>query len=338
MPAKKVAIGRRLRLSSEGMKAERLLAILTILLNRKKVTASYLATRFGVSVRTIYRDVDALAGAGLPVFATQGRDGGFELVEGFTVSSQVLETGEIEQILTGLRSLKAVQPGPGLDTVIEKFSLALSESGKRGIRTPGGHLFIELTPSRREKRILAELDASIAKGSVLKIAYADAQGTETDRSIEPAALVFMWQSWYVWAWCRLRADFRLFKISRILKTRETGERREGPATDLQSHPWAREWESAPFERISFTADRIARARLGEFFDDECITELANGALRVDATLPVDEWVISFLMSLPGNVRILEPESMRRAILERSQAIARANAPTAAETPAAIGSR
>jgi predicted DNA-binding transcriptional regulator YafY len=320
------------------MKAERLLAILTILLNRKKVTASYLAARFGVSVRTIYRDVDALAGAGLPVFATQGRDGGFELVEGFTISSQVLETGEIEQILTGLRSLKAVQPGPGLDTVIEKFSLALSESGKRGIRTPGGHLFIEFTPSHREKRILAELDASITKRSVLKIAYADAQGTETDRSIEPAALVFMWQSWYVWAWCRLRADFRLFKISRILKTHETDERREAPTTDLQDHPWAREWESAPFEQVSLTADRIARARLGEFFDDECITELADGALRVDATLPVDEWVISFLMSLPGNVRILEPESMRRAILERSQAIARANTPNAAAAPAAIGSR
>ncbi len=217
------------------MKAERLLAILTILLNRKKVTASYLATRFGVSVRTIYRDVDALAGAGLPVFATQGRDGGFELVEGFTVSAQVLETGEIEQILTGLRSLKAVQPGQGLETVIEKFTLALKESGKRGIRTPGGHLFIELTPSRREKRILAELDESVAKRSVLKISYADAQGTESERAIEPEALVFMWQSWYAWAWCRLRADFRFFKISRILQTRETGERREGPATDHR-HP------------------------------------------------------------------------------------------------------
>ncbi len=308
------------------MKAERLLAILTILLNRKKATAAYLAERFGVSVRTIYRDVDALAGAGLPVFATPGRDGGFELVEGFTLNAQLLETGEIEKILAGLGSLKTVRGGPELDTLIEKFTLALRESGKRGVKTPGNRLFIELTPSMRERRAIAEIDASIARGTVLSIRYSDGTGAESEREIESAALVFMWQSWYVWAWCRLRADFRLFKISRILSTRETGGKREKTDVEVASHPWARDWETRPFERVSFTADRTARARLVEFFDDECVSDLPGGASRVEAYLPVDEWVISFLMGLPGAVSVAEPESLRKAILERAQVLADANIP------------
>lgn len=306
------------------MKAERLLSILTILLNRKKATASFLAERFGVSVRTIYRDVDALARAGLPVFATQGKGGGFELVEGFTVSSQVLNTAEIEQILAGLGSLKSVQAGAALDGVIEKFTLALKKSGEHGIKSPGGHIFIEMTPSRREKRILAEIDESVLKGTVLRIAYADGEGTETERDIEAEALVFMWQSWYVWAWCRLRKDFRLFRISRILSSTVTPQRREKADVDLSDHPWTRDWESKPFARIVFTCEREARSRLGEFFDDEDIACLADGSFRIESFLPVDNWVISFLMGLPGTVSIIEPEEMRALLRERSAGIAEAN--------------
>ena len=315
------------------MKAERLIAILTILLNRKKATASYLAAHFGVSVRTIYRDVDALACAGLPVFATQGRDGGFELVEGFTLSSQVLDTGEIQQILTGLRSLHAVQTSAILDSVIEKFTLALKQSEKHGIKSPQNHIFIELTPSRREKRIITALDDSIARGTVLEISYSDGLGHESTRKVEPLALVFMWQSWYTWAWCRLRGGFRLFKISRIHRAEISGDRREKADVDLSEHPWTHEWDERPFERIVLIAERIAHSRLGEFFDSEHISELPGGKLRVEAFLPVDEWVISFIMSLPGSVRIMEPETMRTAISERSQALMRENeAASVAENP------
>ncbi len=300
------------------MKAERLLAILTILLNRKKVSAPRLAKELEVSLRTIYRDVEALAESGIPVFATQGRDGGFELMEGFTMDSQVLETGEIARILTGLHGLSSVYSGPELAGIIEKFSLMLKDSEKRGIRVPDSHIFIELTPSRREKTIIDALEESISRKTVVAIDYTDARGDSTVRDIEPQALVFIWQSWYAWGWCRLRSDFRLFKISRILSIAQIETPRESEPVDLSTHPWNRQWENRPVREVAITAERKTRARLGEFFDTCAISEMEDGRLEVRAFLPVDEWVISFIMGLPGEVQIIEPPELKEAVRERAE--------------------
>jgi predicted DNA-binding transcriptional regulator YafY len=307
------------------MKAERLLAILTILLNRKKVSAPQLAKELEVSLRTIYRDVEALAESGIPVFATQGRDGGFELMEGFTMDSHLFETGEITRIIAGLRGLSSIYPGPDVAGIIEKFSLMLKDSEKRGIRVPDNAIFIELTPSRREKSVIDAIQESIADKTVIAIDYTDARGEPTARDFEPQALVFIWQSWYVWGWCRLRKDFRLFKLSRITSLAVTGEKREQATADLSAHPWNREWESSPFREIVISADKKARSRLGEFFDADAISETDEGRLKARACLPVDEWVISFLMSLPGEVRVLEPEELKVAIRTRAENILQYNA-------------
>lgn len=306
------------------MKAQRLLAILTLLLNRKKVSAAFLAHHFEVSQRTIYRDVDALAEAGIPVFATTGRAGGFELVEGFTLGAQILETGEVQQILAGLNSLSAVIAGPAFEAIKEKFSLILKDSGTKGIRCPQNHIFIELTPSLREKKTLELIEREIETAGVLQIDYGDGNGIVTKRMCEPLALVFIWQSWYVYAYCRLRSDFRMFKVSRILDATTADTKRISPPCNIEERPWMREWESKPFEQLAFTAESVALAQLREFFDDECIENNNDGRLTIHAFLPVDEWVTSFLMRLPGNIVILEPESMKNAIHERAYALYKNN--------------
>jgi predicted DNA-binding transcriptional regulator YafY len=306
------------------MKAERLLAMLTILLNRKKISASSLARELEVSVRTIYRDAEALAEAGIPVFATSGRDGGFELVEGFKVDSQLLETGEIGRILAGLEGLAAVVPGQELSSTIEKFRLIGKKTEGTGVRVPENHIFIELTPSRREKKLIEAIEESINKRTAIRIRYADGAGNETLRVVEPEALVFIWSSWYAWGWCALRGDFRLFKVSRVLGAETAALARTGPKADLAARPWAREWETKPSERILFAAGRVALPRLGEFFDSSEISETNDGRVLVDSFFPLDEWVLSFVMSLPGAIEILKPESFREAVADRARNLARAN--------------
>jgi len=300
------------------MKAERLLTILTLLLARKKVSASFLAKRLEVSVRTIYRDIDALASAGIPVFATNGRDGGFELVEGFRMDGQVLETGDIQHIIEGLNGLSGVYSGPALDSVTEKFRLLLARSGKHGIPCPENRIFIELTPSRREKRIVDLINESIKNDSILSIHYNGVNSAGTDREIEPLALVFVWQSWFTWAWCRLRNDFRIFRVSRITNATEIRKPRMAPPVNLSERPWMREWESDQCERISFTADKTALGRILENFDEENISEREDGSLLVSADFPVDEWVVSWIMGLPGKTTILEPERLKQVIHERAR--------------------
>lgn len=309
-----------------AMKAERLLAILTILLNRKKISAPALARELEVSLRTVYRDIDALAEAGIPVYATAGRTGGFELMDGFTINEQLLASGEIRQILAGLEGLSGIYSGAAFAGMIEKFRLLLKQSEKSGVKPVEKHLFIELTPSRREKSVLDEIEKAITEKTVLAIRYIDARGIETARNIEPLALVFVWQSWYAYAWCRMRENFRMFKLSRVIGADKLNEERRAPDIDLSTRPWNHEWESMPFEEIELVAEASTRARLGEFFDADGISAEADGRLRVRARLPVDEWVVSFIMGLQGPIEIIKPNELRSAIADRAQNLLRKNAP------------
>ncbi len=306
------------------MKAERLLSILTILLSGKRVSARELAEELEVSVRTVYRDVDALAEAGIPVYATTGRDGGFGLVEGFRMTGQTLRTGEVSRVLSALDGLSGICPRNEIEDLKRKFALLLGESDRKGIPCPESRVFIELAPSSREKGTIDALNASIAGGTVVRAEYCDANGSRTTRDIEPLALVFYWQSWFVYAWCRLRSAFRCFRITRLASVTPTGLARTAPEADLSLRPWTLQWEEEPQEDVSFTVDAKARGRLAEYFDAECVEDRGDGRLLVRARFPVGDWFVSWLMGLPGAVSVAGPGHLRDRLLVHARETAAAN--------------
>ncbi len=306
------------------MKAERLLAILTILLSGKRVSARSLAEELEVSVRTVYRDVDALAEAGIPVYATTGRDGGFGLVEGFRMTGQTLRTGEVGRVLSALDGLSGVCPKSEIENLKRKFALLLGESDKKGIPRAESRVFIELTPSSREKDTIDALNESIARGTVVRVDYCDANGARTERDIEPLALVFFWQSWFLYAWCRLRSAFRCFRITRLGSVTPTDLRRSAPEVDLSLRPWTLQWEDEPLEEVAFTTDAKARGRLAEYFDADCVADNGDGRLLVRARFPVGDWFLSWLTGLPGAVSVVEPRALRERLLAHAREIAAAN--------------
>lgn len=295
------------------MKAERLMGILNLLLNKRKLSASSLARHFEVSVRTIYRDVDALAQAGVPVFATNGRDGGFELMEGFTVDRQVLETADIRGVLTALESLKSILPGAVVSNTLEKYRLLLKQTRDMGIGSVGNRIFIELSPSTREKKLIEALDRAIVAERPLVIGYSDTDARLTERVVEPQALVFIWQAWYVFAWCRLRADYRLFRVSRIQRLETLAEARLGPPADLESRPWNALWDMEQTVPATLLFPAPAKTRIRELFNEEDIEEGGDGCLTVRTFLPINGWSVSFLAGIPGGVTVLEPAELREMI-------------------------
>jgi predicted DNA-binding transcriptional regulator YafY len=306
------------------VKAERLFSILTLLLNNRKSTAPYLAKRFGVSVRTIYRDIEALALAGIPVFSTTGKDGGVELVEGFTIDKQLLETGEIQRILAALDGLSGVLPGTAVSDTAEKFRLLLTQSGQKGIPIKANHIFIELSPSSRDKAVIESLEKSINENTCLQMDYSDTEAQDSRRTIEPLGLIFYWQSWYLYAFCHLRKAFRMFRISRIMNLTASPAKRISPPVDLSSRPWTRQWETESEEEIVFRAAAKAKNRIRELFDWSDIAELASGDLEIKAYLPVNEWSLSLLIGLPEGVKIIRPAKMRNMLAKRAVAISSLN--------------
>ncbi len=306
------------------MKAERLLALLTILLSCKRVSARWLAGELEVSERTVYRDVEALSEAGFPVYATTGRDGGFSLIDGFRMTGQLFSTGEIQRIISALDGLSGVCPETEIEALKRKFALLLTESGAKGIPCPSNRIFIELTPSNREKSVIDLLDESITTSAVVRITYCDVNGTESNREIEPAALIFFWQSWFLYAWCRLRGAFRCFRIARIESVEQTTLERTGEVANLADRPWRNEWEKEEIEDISFVIGREARGRITDYFDKDSISEQEDGSLLVQGQFPTGEWVLSWILGLPGTVSIISPQSLRERMHKRATELVKKN--------------
>ncbi len=209
------------------MKMERLIGILSILLQQEKVTAPALAEQFEVSRRTIQRDIESLCRAGIPISTTQGAGGGISIMEGYRVDRTGLTDPEMQAILAGLRSLDSVSGNRRYAQLMEKLSVSTAKT------IPAEHpVLIDLSAwdSGAISQKIEQIQAAMEQNCKISFSYSAPSGT-TSRKIEPYHLIFQWGHWYVWGYCQLRQDYRLFKLTRI--------------TDLQIEPEQRAARSVP---------------------------------------------------------------------------------------------
>lgn len=307
------------------MKAQRLLAITMLLLNRDSASAPELAKRFEVSARTIYRDMESLCEAGIPIVAYPGAGGGYGIVGEFKINRSLVRPEELGQITAALTSLSAAVGDPRMSQTIDRLKAlrarALSAKGLVEGRPIAGkpaienYLFLELAPAEREREKIGKLRLAIEERRVVSFGYVDAEGRASSRRAEPAALVFTWQAWYLYAYCLTRDSFRLFKIARIADLEREAGRFAPRPVDLDSRPWNRGWaDSSPFlpSRIRFDD----AARIEEHYGPESIERESGGGAVVNTSLPADEWAVSYLLGLGLPFEVLEPEALRKLVSER----------------------
>ena len=209
------------------VKIDRLIGIISILLQKEKVTAPYLAEKFEVSRRTINRDVENLCKAGIPIVTEQGKNGGISIAEGYKVDKTLFTSGEIQAILSGLKSLDSVSGSNRYQLLMDKLSC-----GSNDYVGASGPVVINLSSwyqSSLPPKFELIKDA-IERKKKIEFHYYGPGGDNT-RILEPCLLIFEWSSWYVWGYCLLRDDFRMFKLNRmdqIRCTNEDCEKREIP--------------------------------------------------------------------------------------------------------------
>lgn len=190
------------------MKTDRLIGILSVLLQNEKMTAARLAEKFEVSPRTIYRDIDDLCRAGIPFAAERGTNGGVYIMEGFKLDKTLLSSDDMSAIIAGLKSLDSVSGTKRYRQLMDKLDMSVTETS--------GCVVIDL--SMWDKTELApklELVKQAAENcELITFTYYSPQSTE-QRTIEPYKLIYQWSGWYVWGYCLKRKDMRLFKLSRM---------------------------------------------------------------------------------------------------------------------------
>lgn len=208
------------------MKVERLLSMIMTLLAKERVGAQELAEQFEVSPRTIYRDIDAINMAGIPVRSASGVGGGFEIMPSYKLDKKVFSTAELSTLLMGLSGLSGMMRGEELVNTLAKVKSFIPADRAKDIELKANQVCIDLSPWMDTQNIQPYLEimkTALQESRLLTFAYADQHGNKTVRTVEPYQLVLKSSHWYLQGYCHIRNDYRLFKLSRISGLQMQGE-------------------------------------------------------------------------------------------------------------------
>ncbi len=299
------------------MRIDRMLSIVVILLNKNRVSAKELADKFEVSIRTVYRDIEAINMAGIPVISYQGNNGGFGIMDNYKIDKQVLSLNDMISIVSSLRGLGNSLDFNELDSAIDKIASLMPEGEKE--KEMGYERFvIDILPwgyRQRQKKWLQTLYDSIYKNFLITFTYRNAQFESTERTVEPMTLLFKGFAWYLFAYCLKRHDFRLFRLSRMSELKavdQTFSRRKASYIDYTEESKVKPAETELL--LKFSPE--VRFRVEDFFGDDYITYEDDGYMLVKVSFPEDNWVYNLILGYGEYVEVLEPERIRNIIKEK----------------------
>jgi predicted DNA-binding transcriptional regulator YafY len=287
------------------MKTGRLFHIIHRLLQGGRTTAPALAQELEVSVRTIYRDIEALCQAGVPVVTEPGKGGGLSLMEGFALPGTLMTPQEQAQLLVAVKTTGSLTGGDPSGLMLKLGALFR--------RQESNWLAVDLSrwgcPAGRDKRFDL-LQQAIRDLECVRFAYTGAGGSG-QRTVQPARLVYKASAWYLQGFCLARQAFRTFKLSRMRSLEATGESfeplPEPPPIEAFAHA-----ELCPEVRLRFPAELAFRVY--DEFDNAVIAEEPDGSLTVTARMPIDDgWLYGYLLSFGGAAQVLAPEQLKTGL-------------------------
>ena len=188
-----------------------MLGITMELLTKRRVTATELAVRFEVSIRTIYRDVDLINQSGIPVASFTGTDGGFELMNGFFLTKQHFSVDDFSVIYNLLKGMEGAMGGQST-SLMHKLSSLQPALLNGGIHDK---IIFDMSTSESEKAIVHQLLHAINRTRVIAFSYTSATGTSSQRNVEPIKLYWERGAWYLEGYCLSHQAKRFFRVSRI---------------------------------------------------------------------------------------------------------------------------
>jgi len=205
-------------------RADRLFQIVQYLRAGRLLTAKILAERLEVSERTIYRDIADLQGSGVPIEGEAGI--GYLMREGYDLPPLMFTREEVSAMIVGARMVGAwggAKMALAADTALAKIDNILPDDMKGQSRSTPVFAFDFQMPEALKSRFDL-INTTIMERGVLQISYSNLTGVASQREIEPLGLYYWGRTWTLASWCRMRQEFRSFRIDRIEKMNPTGEK------------------------------------------------------------------------------------------------------------------
>ncbi|MCI8292094.1 MAG: YafY family transcriptional regulator [Hespellia sp.] len=291
------------------MKIDRLIGILSVLLQEEKVTAPELAEKFEVSRRTISRDIEDLCRAGIPICTVQGAGGGICIMEGYRMDRTLLTSKDMQMILVGLRSLDSVSGSNYYGQLMEKI-----QTGSSNFVSGRDSMLIDLSSWYKEALApkIKMIQTAIEERRILFFHYYAPKG-ESVRQIEPYYLIFKWTSWYIWGWCCARKDFRLFKLNRMDGMEVSNEQYLARTVVMPDLSNKRIFPEGI--RVKAVFQPAVRWRLVEEFGPNCFETQLDGTLLFFRDYADEDSLLDWILTFQNQVEVLEPKEIRQKLLE-----------------------
>lgn len=300
------------------MKIERLLAIVTLLLTRDRISGKELSDRFEVSVRTICRDIDTINKAGIPIVSFTGTAGGYGLIEHYKLDRQLLTLEELLTMETALNGMLSSLDDRKIQLLMDKVHSLIAGAERDRAHAHKQQMIVDFNPWRhgRSERDKVELLRQAIKDNLtIEFDYPNKLGEYAVRKIEPMTIALKGFNWYVYGHCTTRENYRIFRLSRMNRLRVTSERfirRDLPIEDLEAL-W---YDRGPVTPVVLLFQSCARARVQDYFKPESIISLPGGLLQVKGDFLEDSWLYDTILSFGPSVCVLEPKHIRAEIADR----------------------
>ena len=284
----------------------RLFEIVYILLQKKKTTAKELADRFEVSTRTIYRDIETLSTANIPIYASKGKDGGIGLLDEYVLNKTILSEEEQNQILFALQGMKKVK-GQDEKDILEKLSILFNKKINDWIKID----FSNWGNIQEERFDI--IKSAILNKQLVQFTYYNSNGEESKRIVEPLQIWFKDKSWYLISYCRNKEDYRIFKIARIKEVKMLQEHfeRELPKEENEQYNFK-------IIELELEINKAMTYRVYDEFESKEITKKQDGNFIIKVKYPENEWVYGYILSFGEYAKVLNPGYAKNIIKDKLQ--------------------
>ena len=298
------------------MQIDQLFEFVYILIDKKRVTAKEMAERFGVSIRTIYRWLEALSLSGVPVYSMKGRGGGIAISEKFAMDNTVLSEDERLAIVSSVKALESLSGKRGAAITPERKA---ADKLSRLVTSDTDWLEVDFAPWSPEgaevRNLFGILRDSILKKRQISFDYFTGDGRSEKRVVHPWKLVFRGQSWYLLGWCTSRKAERFFKLTRMRNLVMTSKNASVSRNIVTSRSAQIPEYSAPLIKIKA---KVTQEKISYLMDSFICTEIKpqkNGFVNVTFTAPDSSWLCEILLSFGAQIKIVSPAKLKNKIVE-----------------------
>lgn len=289
------------------MQESRLFKIIYYLMENGKSTAPELAEKLEVSIRTIYRDIDIISSVGVPIYVTTGRNGGIQIDDSFVLDRLILSDKEKEDIITALKSVSIVDDR-NCDT-LSKLSAIFNTKNEDWLEVD----FSRWGNKAQDNTMFQKLKEAIISRKMLCIVYANTRGEVIERVICPLKMVYKAKNWYIKSFCMNKSNFRIFKLTRIIQARNM-EKNFSP----MEFPQEKKEMKVNYENVILRFPQRMAYRIYDEFEVDEIHQDDNGDFIISATMPIDEWLIGYLLSFGSKVCIIEPKYLKKIVYNEAK--------------------